>query len=168
MLFAAAKAEEVAEVDAGGDFAEVAAADEGGAEAGELALAGAWEAAEERFGNDEAEDSVAYEFKLLVVGGGMAGGRDFPGRIGLVGERTMGERPGEEIGPFESDGRRRRRSLLLLRLSGLFVALGHSSPLRFTLPDDMTHHSAPRMAVINVRRLWRKSDMRAAFSALPG
>ena len=48
--------------------AEVAAADDGGAEAGELALAGVGEAAIEGFGDDQAEDGVAEELELLVVG----------------------------------------------------------------------------------------------------
>ena len=45
-----------------GDVAEVTAADEGGAETGELALAGVGEAMEEGFGGEEAEDGVADEF----------------------------------------------------------------------------------------------------------
>jgi hypothetical protein len=40
LFFAATETEERAEVDAGGDLAEVAAADEGGAETGQFALAG--------------------------------------------------------------------------------------------------------------------------------
>ena len=48
----------------------MAAADEGGTEAGELALAGAGEALEEGFGGEEAEDGVADELQLLVIGGG--------------------------------------------------------------------------------------------------
>ena len=91
LLFAAAEAKERAEVDAGGDLAEMAAADERGAEAGEFALAGAGETAEERFGDDEAEDGVADELKLLVVGRGVGKGLG----IGLVGERAVGEGPGQ-------------------------------------------------------------------------
>ena len=41
LLFATAEAEERAEIDAVSDFAEMTAADEGGAEAGEFAFAGA-------------------------------------------------------------------------------------------------------------------------------
>ena len=40
-----------AEVDAGGDLSQVTAADEGGAETGELALAGVGEAMEESVGD---------------------------------------------------------------------------------------------------------------------
>ncbi len=98
LLFAAAEAQERAEVDAGGDFAEMAAADEGGAEAGEFALARGREAAEEGFGDGEAEDSVADELKLLVVGGGVGERLG----VGLVGEGAMGEGPGEELGPLEA------------------------------------------------------------------
>jgi hypothetical protein len=82
LLFSAAEAEQGSEVDALGDVAEMAAADEGGAEAGELALAGVGEAAEEAFGYDEAEDSVADELQLLVVTGGGGGSVG----VGLVGE----------------------------------------------------------------------------------
>ena len=71
LFFAATEAEERAEVDAGGDLAEVAAADEGGAETGQFALAGGGEATEEGFGDDEAEDGVADELELFVVGGGV-------------------------------------------------------------------------------------------------
>ena len=47
LFFAATEAEERAEVDASGDLAEVAAADEGGAEAGQFAFARGGEAMEE-------------------------------------------------------------------------------------------------------------------------
>jgi hypothetical protein len=62
LLFAAAEEDVVAEADAEGDAAEMTAADEGGTEAGELALAGARESFEEGFGGEEAKDSVADEF----------------------------------------------------------------------------------------------------------
>jgi hypothetical protein len=71
LFFAATEAEERAEVDASGDLAEVAAADEGGAEAGQFAFARGGEAMEERFGDDEAENGVTDELKLFVVGGGV-------------------------------------------------------------------------------------------------
>jgi hypothetical protein len=71
LFFAATETEERAQVDAGGDLAQVAATDEGGAETSQFALAGGREAMEERFGDDEAENSVAYELKLFVVGGGV-------------------------------------------------------------------------------------------------
>ena len=51
LLFSATEEEVGAEVDAGGYFSEMAAADERGAETGELALAGVGEAAEESFGD---------------------------------------------------------------------------------------------------------------------
>ena len=71
LFFAAAEAEERAEVDASGDLAEMTAADERGAETSQFALAGGGEAAEERFGDDEAENGVADELELFVVGGGV-------------------------------------------------------------------------------------------------
>jgi hypothetical protein len=61
LFFAAAEAEHGTEADALGDAAEVTAADEGGAEAGEFALAGVGEAAIEAFRYGEAEDGVADE-----------------------------------------------------------------------------------------------------------
>ena len=131
VFFAAAEAEERAEVDAGGDFAEVAAADEGGAKPGEFALAGAGEAPEEGFGDSEAEDGVADELELFVIGGGVGEGFG----IGLVGERAVGQGPVEEIGLLEAMIEERRRSWLFPRFCGLFVARRHRSPLRSTLPD---------------------------------
>jgi hypothetical protein len=111
-----------AEVDAGGDFAEMAAADERGAKTGELTFARGWEAAEEGFGYGETEDGITEELELLVVGCGVGEGFGF----GLVGEGAMGESPGEEVGAAEAmvEGRMvdgRRRGALLLRASGLFV-----------------------------------------------
>ena len=97
------------------------AADEGGAEASQFALAGAGEAAEEAFGNHESKDGVADEFKLFVVGGGVW--KRFG--IGFVGERAVGQGPGEEIGALEAMVEKRRRSGFLFRLSGLFVARRH-------------------------------------------
>ena len=92
-LLSAAEADVVAEADAGGDVAEMTAADEGGAETGELALAGVGEAAEEGFGCEEAEDGVADELKLLVIGAGVVermglrvAGVIFLGLIVFVGE----------------------------------------------------------------------------------
>jgi len=76
----------------------VLAADEGGAEAGELALAGVGEAAEEGFGDDEAEDGVADELELFVVPGGF--GALFGGAF--VGEGAVGEGPAEERGVAEA------------------------------------------------------------------
>jgi hypothetical protein len=71
LFFAATETEERAEIDAGGDLAEVAAADEGGTKTGQFALTGGGEAMEERFGDDEAENGVADELELFVVGGGV-------------------------------------------------------------------------------------------------
>ncbi len=110
----------------------MASADEGGAEAGELALAGGWEAVEEGVGDGETEDSVADELKLLVVGGGIGEGLG----VGLVGERAVGESPGEEFGALEFVIEElRRRGVLRLRSSGLSVARRHGTPLRSTLPE---------------------------------
>jgi hypothetical protein len=90
VLFATAEEDVIAEADAKGDVAEVTAADDGGAEAGELALSGVGEALEQGFGGEEAEDGVADEFKLFVVGAGVGGGAGewlvVLGRIDLVGE----------------------------------------------------------------------------------
>ena len=96
-LLALAEAEAGAEVEAEGHLAEVAAADDGGAEAGELALAGVGEAAVEGLGDDQAEDGVAEELELLVVGArvGEALG------VGLVGERAVGEGELEQRGVLE-------------------------------------------------------------------
>ncbi len=121
LFFAAAEAEERAEVDAGGDLAEVAAADERGAEASQFALAGSREAAEEGFGNDEAKDGVADELELFVVGGGVGERLG----IGLVGERAVGEGPGEQLGPAKGMIEQRGRSWLLPRLAGFFVPCRH-------------------------------------------
>jgi hypothetical protein len=98
LLFTAAEAEERAEIDAGGDFAKMAAADEGGAEARELALARTGETTEERFGDGEAEDGVADELKLFVVGGGA---EERLG-IGFGGKRAVGESPGEQFGALKA------------------------------------------------------------------
>ncbi len=145
LLFAPAEEEERTEVDAGGDLAEVAAADERGAEAGELALARGWEAAEEGLGDGETEDSVSDELELLVVGGGVGEGLGF----GLVGERTVGESPGEELGAFEFViEERRRRGVLRLRSSGLSVARRHGAPLRSTLPDRCGYWPRPFVASV--------------------
>jgi hypothetical protein len=54
LLFAAAEAKECPKADALADVSEVPAADEGGAEAGQLSLAGAGEAAIKAFGYDQA------------------------------------------------------------------------------------------------------------------
>jgi hypothetical protein len=69
-VLSATEAKEGAEADAGGDGGEVTAADERGAETGELTFAGVGEAAEECFGDEQPEDGVADELELLVVGGG--------------------------------------------------------------------------------------------------
>src|SRR5580698_10393329 len=86
-----------AEVDAGGYFSEVAAADERGAETSEFALARVWEAVEESVGDDQPEDGVSDEFELLVVGGGVGEGFG----LGFVGERTVSKCPGEKFGTQE-------------------------------------------------------------------
>jgi hypothetical protein len=97
-VLSAAEAQEGAEADAGGDRGEVTAADERGAETGELTFAGVGEAEEESFGDEEPEDGVADELELLVVGGGVRQSL----LVGLVGERTVGESPDEELGPLEA------------------------------------------------------------------
>jgi hypothetical protein len=116
-----------AEVDAGGDFSQMAATDEGGAETGELALAGVGEAAEECFGYREAEDSVSEEFELLVVGGGVGEGFG----VGFVGERTMGECPGEEFGALEGVTEEGWLRLDRWGSSVLFLARCHRACLRY-------------------------------------
>ncbi len=58
----------VARPDRGGDFAEMFAAYERGTQPGEIAFAQVGEAAVERFGDDEAEDGVADELKLFIIG----------------------------------------------------------------------------------------------------
>ena len=126
LLFSAAEAEVSAEVDAGGDFAEMTAADEGGAEAGELAFARGGEAVEEGFGDGQAEDGVAEELELLVVGGGVGERVGF----GLVGEGAVGESPGEEFGALEAVVERRRRRALLPRSSGFVVPCRQGELLR--------------------------------------
>src|ERR1700761_7794037 len=103
----------------------MATADQGGAEAGELAFAGAGEAAEESFGYGEAEDGVADELQLLVVGGGVGQGLG----VGLVGEGAVGEGPGEKLGPLELMIEQAREGRVRLRSSGLSVARRHRSPL---------------------------------------
>src|ERR1700735_4062849 len=67
LFFTAAETKQRAEVDASGNLTEMTAADEGGAEAREFAFARSWESAEERFGNGETENRVAYELQLFVV-----------------------------------------------------------------------------------------------------
>jgi hypothetical protein len=124
LLFSAAEEEMGAEVDAGGDVCQVAAADEGGAETGEFALAGVWEAAEESFGDGEAEDGVSDKLELLVVGGRVGEGLGF----GFVGERTVGEGPGEEFGALEDVIEERRVGLVRLR-STVFCVRRHRAPL---------------------------------------
>ena len=139
VLFATAEEDVVAEADAEGDVAEVTAADDGGAEAGELALAGVGEALEEGFGGEEAEDGVADEFELLVVGAGVGGGAGeglvVAGGIGLVGEGTVGEGPDEELGAFEAMVQEGRLSWAGGGSSGLAWALGQFRSLRFTLSE---------------------------------
>jgi len=139
LLFAAAKKEQRAEVDSRGYLTKVASADERRAETGQFALAGSWEAAKERFGDDEAKDRVPHELELLVVGGGIGEGLG----VGLVGERAVGESPGQKIGPLKEMIEQRRSHLLLLQLCRLFVARRHRTPLRFTLPDRCSHVRMP-------------------------
>jgi hypothetical protein len=69
LFLTAAEAEERAEFDAVGYFAEMAAADQRGSETGEFAFARGWETMKEGFGNDKAENGVADKLKLLVIGG---------------------------------------------------------------------------------------------------
>jgi hypothetical protein len=68
LLFSPAKAEHGSQTDVLGDGPKVAAADERGAEAGELAFASVGEAAVEALSDRQAEDSIADELKLFVVG----------------------------------------------------------------------------------------------------
>jgi hypothetical protein len=106
VLLTTAEADVVAEADAEGDVAEVTAADDGSAEAGEFTLTRVREALEEGFGGEEAEDGVADKLELLVVGAGVSEGTGellvVFGGIGLVREGAVGERPDEEFGPFEA------------------------------------------------------------------
>lgn len=95
-LFTASEEHVFAEVEARGDLAKVLAADEFGAEAGKLAFAQLGIAAAEVFGDEEADDGVAEELKLLVVGGCAVGGVE-PGELPLVGERAVGEGANEQI-----------------------------------------------------------------------
>jgi hypothetical protein len=97
LLFSPAETEHGSEIDVLGDGPEVAAADERGAEAGELALASVGEAAVEALGDSQTEDGIADELKLFVVGCGIEEGF----RAGFVGERTMGEGEGKEIRTLE-------------------------------------------------------------------
>jgi hypothetical protein len=127
LFFATPEAQEGAEIDAGGYLAEMTAADERGAEAGEFALAGGWEAAEESFGDGEAEDSVSDELELLVVGGWVGEGLG----VGLVGERTVGEGPGEEIRALEEVVEQGRGGIVRLGSSGLLMARRHGTPLLY-------------------------------------
>jgi len=137
VLFAAAEQDVVAEADAESDVAEVTTADDGGAEAGEFALAGVGKALEEGFGGEEAEDGVADELELLVIGARVGGGGGerlvVLGGIGLVGERTMGEGPDEELGSLETMMKEGRLRLVGGCLSGFACALGQFGSLGFTL-----------------------------------
>jgi hypothetical protein len=127
LLFSAAEEEMSAEVDAGGDLSEMAAADERGAETGEFALAGVWEAAEECFGYRKTEDCVSDKLKLLVVGGWVGEGLG----TGFVGERTMCESPGEEFGALEGVTEEDGMGLPRRGSSVLFLARRHRAPLRY-------------------------------------
>jgi hypothetical protein len=135
LLFSAAEEDVVAETDAEGDVPQVAAADEGGSEAGEFTLTGGGEALEEGFGGEEAKDGVADELQLLVIGGGAGERVVFPGGICLVGERTMGESPDEELGPFEAMMKEGRLSWAGGGSSGLAWALSQFRSLRLTLSE---------------------------------
>ena len=82
-ILTAAEAKEAAELEAACDAGEVIAADDGGAEAGEVAFLGGGELAQEGLGGGEAEDGITEEFELLVVDEA-GGGRGFFGRNGLA------------------------------------------------------------------------------------
>jgi len=125
LLFSAAEEKEVSQADAGGYMAEVVAADERGAETGELSFSGGGEATEERFGDGETEDGVADELQLLVVGGGIERGFG----VGFVCEGAMGECPGEQFGALEGMIEETRGGLARLRSSGSFSARRHLTPL---------------------------------------
>jgi hypothetical protein len=127
LLFTATEKKERAEVDARGDLAKMTTADERGAETGEFAFARGWKAAEERFGDCEAKDGVTDELELFVVGGWIGEGLG----VGFVGEGAVSESPGKQIRAFEDVIEQRRRSGLLPRLSGLFVARRHRTPLLY-------------------------------------
>jgi len=106
LFFSAAEPEHGSEADALSYLAEVAAADERGAEAGEFALAGVRELTVEAVGDCKAKDGVADELKLLIVGGGCGGSFG----VGLVGQGTMGEGELQELGTAEvvvEEGRER-------------------------------------------------------------
>jgi hypothetical protein len=124
LLFAAAEAEHGSEADALGDMAEVTAADERGAEAGEFALACVWEPAVEAVGDSETEDGVTNKFQLLVVGSGSRGSVG----VGLVGEGTMGEGEREELGTPEAVVEEGRERLARCISCGLSTARWHADP----------------------------------------
>jgi hypothetical protein len=126
LLFSATEEKEVSQADAGGHIAEVVAADERGAEAGEFSFSGGREATEERFGDGETEDGVADELQLLVVGGGIERGFG----VGFVCEGSMGECPGEQFGALEGMIEETWGGLARLRSSGSFSARRHLTPLR--------------------------------------
>jgi hypothetical protein len=96
---------------------------------------------EESVGDGEAEDGVSDKLELFVVGGGVEEGFG----LGFVGERTMGERPGEEFGALETmieenwgrgDGRGTTRGRLVrVRSSVFFVTRRNRTSLRSNLPD---------------------------------
>jgi hypothetical protein len=106
-----------------GDGPEVAAADERGAEAGELSLAGVGEAAVEAFGDSQTEDSVADELELFVVCCGIR--KSFG--AGFVGERTMSEGEGKQIRTLEVMVPGRGRRLARWDGYGLSAARRHAA-----------------------------------------
>ncbi len=113
------------EIDVLGDGPEVAAADERGAETGELALASVGKAAVEALGDSQTEDGVADELKLFVVGCRIEEGF----RAGFVGERTMGEGEGKQIRTLEVMVPGRGRRLARWNGYGLSAARRHAALL---------------------------------------
>jgi hypothetical protein len=107
LFFTAAEQKQRAEIDASSDFTEMPTADERGTKSREFAFARRRKAAKERFGNRQAEHSVAEELELFVIGGGVGEGLG----IGFVGEGTMSKSPRQQLGTLKDvAGQRRRRA----------------------------------------------------------
>lgn len=98
LLLAPAQAEHGTEADTQGDASKMAAADKGGAQAGEFTLAGVREAAVEALGDSQSQNSIADELKLLVVGVRVEQGLG----AGLVGQRAVGQGQRQQFRVFET------------------------------------------------------------------
>ena len=101
LLGAFAEEEKLGEAEGFAEACHALAADQSGAHTGEFAFGAVRELAVEGFGDDEAEDGVAEEFELLVVGSGgifVLGEESVFGlaAAGFVGEGTVGEGEAEQ------------------------------------------------------------------------